>query len=104
MSESSDEHEVDVDHHVKVYIRVFAALAVLTVATVGASYLHLPFLLGLGVALCIAIIKGSLVAAFFMHLVDEKKLIYWALLLTAVFFFVLLLMPTLWHSDVVRLP
>ena len=32
----------DVKHHVKVYVRVFLALALLTVATVAVSYLHLP--------------------------------------------------------------
>ena len=79
--------------HVKVYITVFVALMVLTVATVGVSYLRLAIPLAITVALIIAIAKGSLVASYFMHLVSEKKPIYWTLMLTVVFFFVLMLVP-----------
>ena len=50
--------------HVKVYITVFVALMVLTVATVGVSYLRLAIPLAITVALIIAIAKGSLVASY----------------------------------------
>ena len=96
---TSADHNVDIDHHVKVYIRVFAVLAILTVVTVAASYLHLPLLIGVLVALFIACVKGSLVAGFFMHLFQEKKMIFWALILTVFFFFFLLLMPMLWAGN-----
>ena len=43
----------------------------------------------------IASIKGSLVACYFMHLISEKKIIYWVLALTVVFFVVLMLVPVL---------
>jgi len=79
----------------RTYINVFIALAVLTVLTVGVSYFHLPPVLAIGVALVIATFKGSLVAGFFMHLLHERKLIYWLLILTVVFFLVLLFWPTL---------
>ena len=79
----SDTHHEDVQSHVKTYIRVFAALAVGTVVTVLASYTHLGIILGIIVALLIATVKGSLVAAFFMHLSAERKMIYWVLMLTA---------------------
>jgi len=79
----------------RTYINVFIALAVLTVVTVGVSYFHLPPVLAIGVALVIATFKGSLVAGFFMHLLHERKLIYWLLILTVVFFLVLLFWPTL---------
>ena len=79
--------------HVKVYIMVFVALMVLTVVTVGVSYLRLAIPLAITVALMIAIAKGSLVASYFMHLVSEKKPIFWALMLTVVCFFVLMLLP-----------
>ena len=81
---------------VKVYIRVFAALGIFTVLTVGVSYLHLPLALAIAVALFIALVKGSLVAAFFMHLASEKRIIWGLLVLAAFFFFVLLLYPS-WH-------
>ena len=34
-------------------------------------------------------------AGYFMHLISERKLIFWVLVLTVVFFFVLLLLPML---------
>ena len=89
-------HE-EVQKQVKIYIRVFLALAALTVLTVGASYLQLPFRVTVAVALLIASVKSSLVAGFFMHLSSEKKIIYSILGLAAVFFFVLLLWPS-WHT------
>ena len=77
-------HE-DVQSHVGTYIKVFVALAVGTVVTVLASNLHLGIILGILVALIIATAKGSLVAGFFMHLVAERRAIYWILVLTATF-------------------
>ena len=90
-------HSVEeVQKQVKIYIRVFVALGILTVLTVGVSYLHLPLALAIAVALFIAAITSSLVAAFFMHLVSEKKIILAILALAFVFFLVLLLWPS-WH-------
>ena len=60
----------------KVYLAVFGALAALTVVTVTVSYLHLNRAGAIGVALFIAALKVSLIAAFFMHLKFEKKLIH----------------------------
>ena len=89
----------EIKKHVKVYITVFAALMVLTVVTVGVSYLRLAIPLAITVALIIATIKGSLVASYFMHLVSEKTPIYWALMLTAVFFVALMFLPLLTMLD-----
>jgi cytochrome c oxidase subunit 4 len=96
---TSEHHAVDIDRHVKVYITVFVALMVLTIITVAVSYLHLSVPMAVTVALFVAIIKGSLVAGYFMHLVSEKKLIYWIMLLTVVFFAVLMALPVLTHSN-----
>ncbi len=85
-----------VQKQVKSYIRVFVTLGILTVLTVGVSYLKLPLALAIAVALSIAAVKSSLVAAFFMHLVSEKKIIYGILALAFCFFIVLLLYPS-WH-------
>ena len=85
----------EIKKHVRIYIAVFAALAFLTVVTVAVSYLRLPFLPAILVALTIATIKASLVAAFFMHLISEKTIIFSILILTLVFFLVLLMLPVL---------
>lgn len=99
-----DDHEhADIDRHVRAALFVFGALLVLTGFTVAAYYLELPTRLAIALALAIATAKGSLVAAWFMHLISEKRLIYWALILTAVLFVPLLLFPTLMALGAVRL-
>ncbi len=85
----------DIKKQAKVYVGVFLALGVLTLLTVAVSYLHLPLIPAIVIALLIATFKGSLVAGFFMHLFHEKPLISWVLLLTIFFFFVLLILPSL---------
>ncbi len=89
-------HSVEeVKKHVRVYIVVFAALAALTIITVAVSYLHLPTPKAVAVALFVASIKGTLVAAYFMHLVSEKKIITSILILTAFFLVTLLVLPSI---------
>ena len=85
--------------HVRTYVLVFVALLALTIVTVTVSYLHLNVTAAITVALVIATIKGSLVASYFMHLISEKKLIFFALLLTVVFFAALMCLPIFAHSD-----
>ena len=89
----------DIRSHVKTYYMVFGALMVLTTITVGVSYLHLATPLAITVALIVAAIKGSLVAMFFMHLLHERKVIYWALMLTVVFFVFLMFVPLFTNLD-----
>ena len=86
---------VDIDKHVRTYFLVFGALLVGTGFTVAASYLDVPVPLAIVIGLFIASVKATLVACFFMHLIDEKKLIYWVLLLTVAFFIVLMAVPLL---------
>jgi cytochrome c oxidase subunit 4 len=89
-------HAEDIDKHVRTYLGVFGALMVLTVVTVAAWYfLELPVGPTIAVALFIAMIKASLVACYFMHLISEKKLILYVLILTVFFFFALLLLPVM---------
>ena len=95
---SADSAE-DIKKHVKVYITVFAALMVLTIVTVGVSYINLAVPLAITLALIIATVKGSLVASYFMHLVSEKSPIFWVLMLTAAFFVVLMFLPLLTMLD-----
>ncbi len=89
----SDHAAADIDRHVRVYITVFVTLMALTIITVAISRLHLPVPIAVTVAMLVAIIKGSLVACYFMHLISEKKLIYAVLLLTGAFFVALLALP-----------
>lgn len=89
----ADAHAHDVKKEVRGYIGVFIALAGLTVLTVFASYLDVSKTAHILIAMFIAVVKGSLVGLYFMHLISEKKLIYWALYLTAIFFAALMLLP-----------
>ena len=91
---SLDHSRADVDRHVKAALLVFGSLLVLTGFTVGAYFLHLPTHAAIALALTIATAKGTLVAAWFMHLISEKKLIYWMLAIAALVFIPLLLFPT----------
>ena len=91
----------DIQKHIRTYMMVFASLAVLTVVTVGISYLHLSTGAAIALALTVALVKGSLVALYFMHLVSEEKAIYWLLGLTGAFFMVLMYLPTGWDTDLV---
>jgi len=86
----------EIKREIRVYLYVFASLAVLTALTVWACYgLKMPVHYAIMIALAIACTKGFLVAGFFMHLLTERKLIYSILMLTVFFFAVLLWGP--WH-------
>ena len=98
MSDHSS-HE-DIAKHVKVYITVFIALLVGTIVTVGLNYLHFDsIVLTVSIALFVAIIKASLVACYFMHLISEKKMIYIILAFTAFFFVGLMFITIYAYND-----
>jgi len=71
---------------VRGYMFVFGALLVLTMATVGVSYLRLPDAPAVVIGISIALTKAALVAMYFMHLKGEKPMVYWPLGLTAFLF------------------
>lgn len=81
---------------------VFLALMVLTLVTVAVSYLDLATPAAIAVGLAVALLKGSLVALFFMHLIDEKKVIYYTMALAASFFMLVMYLPSAWDHDIVR--
>lgn len=95
-------HAEDIQAHVKTYVVVFAVLAALTVITVAISYLDLSTPMAIAVALLVATTKAGLVALFFMHLIDEKKIIYALLALAAVFFAMCMSIPTEWRLGQVK--
>ena len=88
-----------IQEHIKVYLTVFGALAVLTILTVTASYLDVSSSEAIFLALTIATIKASLVAGYFMHLITEKQTIVWILILTFFFFLVLMFFPLITATD-----
>jgi cytochrome c oxidase subunit 4 len=96
----------DVSKDIPKYIGVFAALLVLTLVTVGASYIHIGppgdhsgnIILGL----VIASIKAALVAWIFMHLAWEKGLIFRILIFTAIFVLGLFLLLVATHNDPIK--
>ena len=90
-------------HHISNYRKVFIFLLNGTALTVTASYFEFNVQNSIAgaifVGLTIAVIKGYLVAANFMHLNSERKIIYWILILTAFFLGLLLFIPVLWHLN-----
>jgi cytochrome c oxidase subunit 4 len=76
----------DVVAQVRGYMFVFGALLVLTLATVGVSYLRLPETPAVIIGISIALTKAALVAMYFMHLKGEKPMVFWPLGLTAFLF------------------
>ena len=96
----------DIQHHISVYKKVFVALLILTVLTVLASYVEFGGIvwLAVGVGLAIAGFKGYLVAANFMHLNDEKPIIYQTLIGTLFAFIILFFMPMIWHNNGLKAP
>lgn len=86
----------DVSRQVKTYLVVFAALAVFTIATVATSRVDFGGSVNIVIALVIAALKATLVAAIFMHLKWERSRAIWmTLAFCAVFFLVLILLPVL---------
>ena len=93
------DHSHDIAKHVRVYITVFVALLVGTIVTVALNYMHFDSVpLTIAIALFVAVIKASLVACYFMHLISERKMIYAILIFTA-FFFTGLMFLTLWSMQ-----
>ena len=95
--------DTNMTHHIANYRKVFIFLLIGTALTVWASYLEFNVQNSIAgaifVGLTIAFIKGYLVAANFMHLNSEKKMIYWILLLTFFFLALLLFIPLLWDLN-----
>lgn len=93
---------MDLQHlqkHRKKYLAIYFALLLCTVITVAISYLHMSVVPAIVLALTVASVKGGLVAYYFMHLSDEKSIIYKALILTAVLLIPLLMLPILTSSN-----
>ena len=95
----------EIKKSIRTYMMVGAALLVFTVITVAVNQVHLGSVaMNVTVALIIASMKGSMVAAVFMHLSHEKRWIYFALLLTVAGFVVLMTVPIFTQHDTIGTP
>ncbi|MDG1857007.1 MAG: cytochrome C oxidase subunit IV family protein [Verrucomicrobiota bacterium] len=82
----------------RTYLKVLGVWVVGTFLTVAASYLHFDSMaMTVGLALLISSVKAGFVALYFMHLIDEQKIIYKLLGLTT-FFFLGLMVLIIWAS------
>ena len=95
----SDDQVEDIQHHIKIYMNVFIALAVLTLVTVAVSFLKVSFIEAFFIAITVATIKGSLVLSYFMHLLDEKPAVIWILATTMIAFLILMFIPLISLTD-----
>lgn len=100
--ENSPVH-VHVEHSVRKYKFLFYGLLILTVVTVGLSYVDFGTKTwNFVVALAVASLKAGLVAAIFMHLWGEKFTVWKVLIATIVFVGGLFLLTFLHHSDPIK--
>lgn len=107
MSTSSTAQHAGHDHDspeeirksVRKYWTIGGILYVLTVVTVVLGFIEMPTVPAIILGMAVATSKASLVALFFMHLIDEKKLIYYTLLLTTTFFVVCMLLPVFTDAE-----
>lgn len=100
-----DEHGAhNVAKHVRKYLLVGATLIAFTAITVFLSYVNFGTMkANVGVAMLVATFKATLVAMIFMHLSNEKRLIYRILVFTAFFVLGLFFLTYLaWYDPITR--
>ena len=99
-----EEYAHNVQKHVKAYLMVGATLLAFPAITVALSYVNFGTQkANIAVALLVATFKAGLVAAIFMHLAAEKRLIYRVLIFTGFFVLGLFWLTFLaWYDPVVR--
>lgn len=102
---SHDEHAAhDVSKHIRGYLMVGGTLLLFTAITVFLSYVNFGTQkANVAVALLVATFKAGLVAAIFMHLSSEKRMIYRILIFTFFFVFGLFWLTYLaWYDPITR--
>ena len=100
-----DEHVAhDVSKHIRGYLLVGLTLIVFTAITVALSYFDFGTQkANVAVAMVVATFKAALVAVIFMHLSNEKRMIYRILIFTAFFVLGLFFLTYLaWYDPIVR--
>ncbi|MEP6956176.1 MAG: cytochrome C oxidase subunit IV family protein [Chthoniobacterales bacterium] len=98
------DHDHDVSKHVNKYLMVGGVLLGCTLLTVFLSYVNFgSHKANMAVGMLLATFKAGLVAAIFMHLSSERKLIYRVLIFTAFFVFALFWLTYLhWYDPISR--
>ena len=98
-----DDHH-DVSKHVNKYLMVGGVLIACTALTVFLSYVNFgTHKANMAVGMLVATFKAGLVAAIFMHLSSEKKLIYRILIFTGFFVFALFWLTYFhWYDPITR--
>lgn len=74
--EEPKEMYAGVRYEMRVYLYVLASLLLLTGLSLGVWALHFPAPYRTILAVAIAVIKVSLIASFFMHLLSERGLLF----------------------------
>ena len=99
-----EEYAHNVQKHVRGYLMVGGMLLAATALTVALSYVDFGTRkANIAVAMLVATGKAGLVAAIFMHLAAEKRLIYRVLIFTGLFVFALFWLTFLaWYDPVSR--
>ena len=100
-----DEHGAhNVAKHVRKYLLIGAILVTFTAITVWLSYVDFGTMkANVAVAMLVATFKAGLVAAIFMHLSNEKRMIYRILIFTAFFVLGLFFLTYLaWYDPITR--
>jgi cytochrome c oxidase subunit 4 len=94
----------DVAKHIRAYLMVGLTLLVFTGITVLLSYMNFGTQkANVAVAMVVATFKAGLVAAIFMHLSNEKRMIYRILVFTFFFVFGLFWLTYLaWYDPITR--
>ncbi len=88
----------DVRHHLKTYWTIYGLLGLGTIITVAIAYYHLHPLWAILLAMVVASTKASLVGLYFMHLNNEKKIIYAIIALTIFMFLGVMMIPIFIHG------
>ncbi len=92
-------------HHIismKYLLGTAFALLILTILTVAVYFIHIPKPFNIIVAIAIAVVKATFVAAFFMGLYWDKKINTIALLFSFLFFIIMVgitMLDTMFRDD-----
>ena len=75
-----------IQNEIKQYLTIFVCLIILTAVSVGIHCLHLNQTLSIILILIVAVTQAVLSTCYLMHLISERKVIYFVLILAAIFF------------------
>ncbi len=92
----------DIQQELRKHFVIFGFLIALTIVNFFVSRLHLPPVMTVVSVLSIAAFQAFLVLCYFMHLISERKLIYFFLIITILCFVGLIFLPILGYFGVIN--